>query len=153
MEILAVVTILLTIFTLIFYAYLDRHTERDVSFFMSVCVISLVMNLFTNGGGVFVLAYLYLVIAVLFLALGFAVSVSDTIGFYTSIGPWCKKTFTNKEYIGWQVLSALCFPAGFVLYFKWYNTKSALAKECGKCGIWGLLCVAIILWAILGLVL
>ena len=153
MEILGIVTILLTIFTLIFYAYLDRHSERDVSFFMSVCFISIVMNLFTNASGIFGLCYLYLAIAVVFLALGFAVSVQDTIGFYTSIGPWCKKTFTNKDMIGWQVLSAICFPAGIALYFTWYKSKNVLAKECGKCGIWGLLCWAIILWAILGLIL
>ena len=153
MEIFGIATIILTVFVLIFYAYLDRHTERDVSFFLSVSIISLVMNLFTNGGGIFGLCYLYLAIAVLFLGLGFAVSVQDTVGFYTSIGPWFKQTFTNKEVIGWQILSFLCFPAGIVLYFKWYKTNPVLAKFCGKCGIWGLLLWALLIWAILGLVL
>ena len=153
MAVLAFFTLVLTCFMLVFYGYLDRHTERDVSFFLSVGIISLVMNLFTNAGGVFGLAWLYLIVAVAFLALGFAVSVPASVGFYTSIGPWCKTTFTDKANIGWRILSLVCFPAGIVLFFVWYESKPELAKKCGQCGIWGLLIWAILLWAILGLVL
>lgn len=150
---LGLLTLVLTVFTLIFYAYLDQHTERDVSFFLSVGIISLVMNLCTNAGGVFGLSYLYLAISVCFLALGFAVSVPETIGFYTSIVPWCKKTFTNTKMIGWQILSLICFPAGIALFFVHYEKNTDFARVCGRCGIWGLLLWIVLIWAILGLVL
>ncbi len=153
MEAFGIITLILTIFMLIFYAYQDKHGERDVSFFLSVGIISLVMNLFTNAGGIFELCYLYLIIAVGFLALGFAVSVQNTVAFYTSIGPWFKTTFTNTKLIGWQILSMVCFPAGIVLYFVWYKEKFELAKVCGRCALWGLLLWAVLLWAILGIAL
>ena len=149
---LGIITIILTVFTLIFYAYLNKHTERDVSFFLSVGIISLVMNLGTNMGGIFALAWLYLAISVAFLALGFAVSVPHTIGFYASIGPWFKKTFTNKSVVGWQIL-ALCPLAGIPMYFVWYKSKHELARICGRSALWGLLLLGILLWAILGVVL
>ena len=153
MAVLGVITLVLTCFMLVFYAYLDRHTDRDVSFFLSVGIISLIMNLFTNAGAIFGLAWLYLIIALAFLGLGFAVSVPDTIGFYTSIGPWCKATFTDKNTIVWRILSLVIFPVGIALYFAWYNSKPELAKKCGQCGLWGLLLCALIIWAVLGLVL
>ena len=87
------------------------------------------------------------------LALGFAVSVKETVGFYTSIGPWFKETFTDTALIGWKILSFLCCPAGIVLYFVWYRTKPEMAKICGKCGIWGVLLWILLIWAILGLAL
>ena len=149
---LSIITLVLTVYTLIYYAYLNKHTERDVSFFLSVGIISIVMNLCTNAGGIFQLAWLYLIIAVAFLALGFAVSVPHTIGFYASIGPWFKNTFSNKGVIGWQILS-LCPLAGIPLYFAWYKSKHSLACTCGKSALWGLLLIALLLWAILGVAL
>lgn len=151
-EVLSIFTLVLTVFVLIFYAYLFRHTDHDVSFFLSVGLISLIMNLFTNLGGVFVLGFLYLGIGVIFLAVGFAVDAKATIGFYTSIGPWFKRTFTDTKLIGWKILSLL-FPVGGCLYFAWYKGKNELAQECGKCALWGLLYIALILWAVLGIAL
>ena len=152
--VLSVITLPLTIFVLIYYAYLFRHTDHDVSFFLSVSLISVIMNLFTNAGGTYELGILYLVLAVLFIGLGFAVDAQASVKFYTSIGPWFKKTFTNTKLLGWQALSFL-FPAGMALYFAWYKKedKHELALECGKCSLWGLLCIAVLLWAILGLAL
>lgn len=152
--VLSVITLFLTVFVLIFYSYLFRNTDHDVSFFLSVGIISIIMNLFTNGGGIYELGFLYLGIAVVFLPLGFAVDKDATIAFYTSIGPWFKKTFSDTKLLGWQALSLL-FPAGAALYFMWYKDegKHALALECGKCALWGLLFLALILWAILGLAL
>lgn len=152
--VLSVFTLFLTVFVLIFYAYLFRHTDHDVSFFLSVGLISLIMNLFTNGGGIYVLGFLYLGIAVLFLPLGFAVDAKATVAFYTSIGPWFKSLFTNFKLLGWRILSFL-FPAGAALYFAWYRDdgKHELAVECGKCALWGVVLIALILWAVLGLVL
>ncbi len=153
MAALGVITLFLTGFVLVYYAYMANHTEHDVSFFLSVGLISMVMNLCTNAGGVFGLAWLYLAIALVFAGVGFAVSVPETVGFYTSIGPWFKKTFTNSKLIGWQILSLVIFPAGIALYFVWFKTKPELAKACGKCGIWGLLLWGVLLWMILGLAL
>ena len=153
MQVLGIITLVLTAFMMIFYAYLANHTERDVSFFLSVGIISMVMNLITNTMGVFELSWLYLIIAVAFIALGFAVSVSASVGFYASIGPYFKGKFTDGKLIGWQILSAACFPAGIALFFTWYRSKHDLARECGKCSLWGLLVLLLLLWAILGLVL
>ena len=148
-----VITLILTAFMLIFYAYMFRKTDHYVSFFLSVGIISFFMNLCTNAGGVFELCYMYLGIDVLFLALGFAVSTRGTIGFYTSIGPWFKATFTDTATVGWRVLSLLAAPAGIGLYFGWNKSKPELARECGKLGMWGLLLWLVLIWAILGLVL
>jgi len=152
MAALGVITLVLTGFMLIFYAYLSRNTDRDVSFFMSVGVLSFFINLCSNAGGIFIMSYIYLVIAVAFLALGFAVDVHGTIGFYASIGPWFASTFTNTAKIGWQLLSFVLAPVGIVLFFVWYRSKRELAIECGKMGIWGILVWLILLWTILGLV-
>ncbi len=151
--VLSVITLFLTGYVLVYYAYLNKHTERDVSFFLSVGIISMVMNLVTNTMGVFVLSWLYLIIAVAFAALGFAVSVPATVGFYTSIGPYFKRKFTSGTLIIWQILSAVCFPVGIVLFFVWYRTEHNAARECGKCALWGMLITLLLLWAILGLVL
>ena len=150
---LGVITLFLTGFVLVYYAYIANHTEHDVSFFLSVGIISMVMNLCTNAGGAFGLAWLYLVIAVAFIGVGFAVSVPETVGFYASIGPWFKKTFTNTKLIGWQILSAAVFPTGIALYFAWHKSKPELAKKCGQCGAWGLVLWGVLLWMNLGLVL
>lgn len=150
---LGVITLFMTGFMLIFYAYMAKNSDHDVSFFLSVGLISMVMNLCTNAGGNFGIAWLYFIIAILFVALGFAVSVSETIGFYTSIGPWFKRTFTNTKLIGWQVLSMAIFPAGIALYFTRYKTQPEPAKTCGRCALWGIVIWAVLLWMILGLAL
>ena len=150
---LGVVTLLLTAYMLVYYAYLSRHTDRDVSFFMSVGVISMIMNLCTNAAGKFTLAWLYFVIALAFIGLGFAVSTSGSVKFYTSIGPWFKTQFTDIKTCGFNVLSSVVFPAGIALYFANYKKNRAFACECGKAALWGILLWAVILWAILGLVL
>ncbi len=150
---LGVITLFLTGFMLIFYAYLANHSEHDVSFFMSVGLISMVMNLCTNAGGIFGLAWLYLIIAVLFLGLGFAVDAEYSVAFYRSMGPWFKNTFTNTKLIGWQILSMVVFPVGIALHFVWYGKKDDMAAVCGKCGAWGLLLWGVLLWMILGLAL
>ena len=153
MAALGVITLILLVFVLIFYAYLANYSERDVSFFLSVGLIMLVMNLCTNAGRMFGLAWLYLVIAVLFLGLGFAVDAHESVEFYKSIGPWLKATFSDAALLGWKALSLVVFPAGMVCFFVMYKDKPALARVCGKCGLWGLLLWAILLWAILGLAL
>lgn len=153
MAALGVITLFLTGFVLVYYGYMAKHSDHDVSFFLSVGMISMVMNLCTNAAGNFLIAWLYFVLAIAFAALGFAVSVPETVGFYTSIGPWFKKTFTNTKLIGWQILSMAIFPAGIALYFVWYKTKTELAKTCGVCALWGLLLWALLLWMILGLAL
>ena len=150
---LGVITLILLVFALIFDAYLANYSEHDVSFFMSVSLILLVMNLCTNASGSFGLSWLYLVVAVLFLGLGFAVDVHESVEFYKSIGPWFKSTFSDVTLLGWKALSFVIFPAGIACYFAMYNGKPALARTCGKCGIWGLLLWAVLLWAILGLAL
>ena len=150
---LGVITLFLTGFALVFYAYLANNSERDVSFFLSVGLISMVMNLCTNAGGIFGLAWMYLGIAVLFIGLGFAVDTECAVAFYQSIGPWFKNTFTNTKLIGWQILSTVLFPVGIALHFVWYGKKTDVATVCGRCGAWGLLLWGILLWMILGLVL
>lgn len=153
MEVLGVITLFLTGFVFVYYSYLANRGERDVSFFLSVSVISMFMNLCTNQGGVFGLSFLYLAVAVLFIGLGFAVDLDLTLAFYGSIIPWCKRTFTNTALIGWQVLSAVLFPVGIGLYFGNYSKQPALAKECGKCAALGFVLFVILLWTILGLAL
>ena len=150
---LGIISLVLTVFMLIYYAYLANHTDRDVSFFISVGLISIVMNLCTNIAGLFTLAALYLVVALLFIGLGFAVSTSGSIAFYTSIGPWFKKQFSSTKIWGYNLLCSVVFPAGIVLYFVNHGKNRELACQCGRAAIWGVLCWAILLWAILGLVL
>lgn len=151
---LAVITLFLTGFTFVYYSYLSEHSEKDVSFFLSVSLISMVMNLCTNTGsaaGGF--GIVYLVIDVLFIGLGFLVDSDNTLSFYKSIGPWFKNTFSNTKLIGWQILSFIVFPAGLVLYFVDYKSQPALAKACGRCSAFGLLVWGLMLWMILGLAL
>ena len=150
---LGIVTLLLTSYMIIFYAYLSRNTDRDVSFFMSVGFISMIMNLCTNASGKFGIAWLYFVVAIAFIALGFAVSTEGSIGFYTSIGPWFKNQFSDMKACGFNVLSAVCFPAGIALYFVNYKKNLTFANACGKAALWGLLLWGLLLWAILGLAL
>ncbi len=151
--VLGVISLFLTAFVAIYYAYLHRHTERDVSFFFAVEFISIIMNFATNAGGVYGLSWLYFIIDVAFIALGWAVSVEASIGFYKSIVPWFKQVFSNTSLIGWQILSLIVFPCGIALHFAWYRTKSELALECGKMAMWGILCWGFLLWMILGLAL
>lgn len=154
---IGIITLFLTSFVLAYYGYINRHSDvADVSFFMSVCLISMVMNLCTNaaGGSAAVLSWLYLAVDVLFLAVGFAVSLEHTIGFYKSIVPWLTNTFSNVKLIGWQLLSLLVCPAGMVLYFVWSKgEKEEVALECGKLAVWGVLLWVILLWTILGIAL
>lgn len=153
MAALGVITLVLTGFVLVYYAYMANHCERDVSFFLSTELIFMIMNLCTNASGFFGIAWLYLVASLAFAGLGFAVSVTDSVGFYVSIGPWFKRTFTNGKLIGFQILSTVLFPVGMVLYFVWYKSKPEEAKACGKCALWGLLLCGVLLWAILGIAL
>ena len=153
MVVLGIVTLFLTAFMMILYAYLANRTDHDVSFFLSVGIISTVMNLATNAAGVFVLAWLYLGIAVLFIVLSFAVTVRGTVGFFTSIGPWLKRTFSDPTRLLWRLLSLVVFPAGGALYFTLYGTKRELALDCGKSCLWGILLWGLLLWMILGIVL
>lgn len=152
---LGIITLFLTAFMLGFYGYIGRHDdEHDISFFMSVGLIFMVMNLGTNaaGGGALGLSWLYLVVDIAFLALGFAVSVEHSIGFYKSLFPWCKRVFTGK-FIGWQLLSFICFPAGLVFYFVWSKTdKTERALECGKMALWGALLWIIVIWTIFAII-
>lgn len=150
---LGVITLVLLVFSLIYYSYLANNSDRDVSFFVSVSLILLVMNLATNASEFFGIAFLYLIVSVLFIGLGFAVDKDESIAFYKSIGPWFKDTFTNTGLIGWEALSMIVFPAGITLYFVWYKNKPALARRCGGCSLWGILIWALLLWAILGLAL
>ena len=150
---LGIVTLVLTAYMMIFYGYLSRNTDRDVSFFLSVGIISMLMNLCTNAAGIFGIAWLYFVIALAFIALGFAVSTSSTIGFYTSIGPWFKEQFSDMKACGYNVLSAVCFPAGIALYFVNYKKDLSFANACGKAALWGVLLWGLLLWAILGVAL
>jgi len=154
---LAIITLFLTGFAFVYYSYLSEHSEKDVSFFLSVLLISMVMNLCTNMGGnnsvIGGFAIVYLIITVLFIGLGFAIDLHNTLAFYKSIGPWFKRTFTNAKMIGWQILSFIVFPAGLVLFFVDYKPQPALAKTCGRCAAFGLLVWGLLLWMILGVVL
>lgn len=150
---LGIISLFLTAFMLIYYAYLFRETDHDVSFFISVGIISVIMNLCTNmSAGAQVLSVLYLIIAVAFLGIGWAISVSDSIGFYTSIGPWFKATFTDTSLLVWKLLSFIIAPVGIVLYFVYYNSNRELAKVCGKAGMWGLLVWILLIWMIFGII-
>ncbi len=149
-----IITLILTIYVFIYYSYIHRHTEEhDVSFFLSVCIISLVMNLCTNAGGTYGLAWLYLGIDVLFIGLGFLVSTPLTLAFYKSIVPFWKNVFSNIGRFGYQVLSLLAFPAGIALYFVWYRDKTELALDCGRMALWGVGLWVLLLWTILGIAL
>ncbi len=156
MLVVGIITLFLTTFMMAFYGYINRHSdEHDVSFFLSVGLISMVMNLCTNaaGGDALYLSWAYLGVDVVFLALGFAVSVEQTLGFYKSIVPWCARTFGNTALIGWQCLSFFIFPAGIAFYFAWGKDKPELSLECGKMGLWGALLWILLLWTILGIAL
>ncbi len=148
-----IITLFLTAFMMIFYGYLAKHTDHDVSFFFAVGIISIIMNLATNAAGIYVLAWLYLVLALLFIGLGFVVSFHGSLGFYTSIGPWFMSLAKDVKLTGWKALSLIVFPAGGVLYFVWYKSKPELAAVCGKNCLWGILLWAFLLWMILGVVL
>lgn len=150
---IGIVTLFLTGFMLVYYAYLFENTDHDVSFFLSVGVISIVMNLFTNmSASAAVLSIVYLIIAVVFLGVGFAISLDGSIAFYTSIGPWFKRTFTDAGTIGWKVLSFLLSPVGIVLFFVFYRSDRERALVCGKAGAWGLLIELLLVWAIFGVI-
>lgn len=151
---LGIITIFLTCFTFIYYSYIANHSfEHDVSFFLSVSILSLLMNLCTNAAGFYGIAFFYLAIAVIFIGVGWAVDSEESLNFYKSIVPWFKKTFADLKLLGWQVLSTLLFPAGIVLYFVWYKPQNGTAKVCGRCALFGLVLWGILLWMILGIVL
>ncbi len=153
MAALGIIALFVTGFVFVYYSYLSNHGEKDVSFFLSVCIISLFMNLCTNDGGVFGLSVLYLVVDAVFIGVGFLVDLGETLNFYNSIGPWFQRTFTNMKLIGWQVLSAVLFPVGIGLYFGNYKDQPELAKECGKASALGFVLCMMLLWTVLGMVL
>lgn len=149
--VLGIVSLFLTSYMLIYYAYLFRNTDHDVSFFLSVGIIFMIMNLFTNmGQGSRVLSVLYLVVSAAFIAAGWLVDADASKAFYTSIGPWFKAEFKD-EHIGLKALSFAIAPAGIVLYFVNYKNKREVAEKCGVCGAWGLLIWVLLLWMILGI--
>ena len=150
--IIGIISLLLTSFMIAYYGYIFRTTDHDVSFFVSVGIVSIVMNLFTNmSASASVLSIVYLIVAVLFLGVGFAIDLNGTIAFYTSIGGWFTRNFTDKNAL-WRILSFVLSPVGIVLFFVYYGSDRELAVTCGKAGAWGLLIELLLLWAILGLV-
>ncbi len=151
MVVLGVITLILLVYTLIYYAYLANHSEHDVSFFMSVTLIMLVMNLCTNAGGTYALSWLYLIIAVVFIGVGFAVDKEESIAFYQAIGPWFKNTFSDTATIGFKLLSFILFPVGMICYFTMQGSNVALARTCGRSALFGLLFWAVLAWALVGL--
>ena len=150
MVILGVITLILLIWSLIYYSYLANHSEHDVSFFMGVTLILLVMNLATNAAGTFGLAWVYLIVSVIFLGVGFAVDQHTSAAFYRSIGPWFKKTSTDPA-IGYRLLSLIIPIVGIVCYFALPDNKTALARTCGKSALWGIVWWLFLCWAIIGI--
>lgn len=149
---LGIVSLVLTVFTVIYYSYLFRNTDHDVSFFISVGLISIVMNLFTNmSADAQVLSVLYLIIAAAFLGVGFAVSVDGSVSFYKSIGPWFANLFSDSAMLVWKLVSFLLSPVGIVLFFVFYNSDRERALVCGKAGAWGLLFELMLVWLIVGI--
>lgn len=163
--ILGILSLILSGFMLIYYGYLFRKTDHDVSFFISAAIILIVMNLFTNMAsttieitpegtitsyGAKVLTFLYLILAVLGLGAGFLIDKDASVDFYTSIGTWCVSTFTDTALVGWKLLSFIIAPAGIVLYFVFYKSNHELSLVCGKAGIWGLLLWVVLIWMIFG---
>lgn len=155
MAVFGVITLILTAFVVIYYSYLFKNTDHDVSFFLSVGILSFFMNMCSNAGSAWTLNYIYLIVDLIFIGVGFLINLESTLNFYKSIGPWFKKTFTDTANIGWEILSLLVCPAGLSLYFVWYKDdgKNALACRCGKCGMWGVLIWVVLLWMILGFAL
>lgn len=150
--VIGVFTLFLTGFMIAYYGYLFKNTDHDVSFFLGVGLISVVMNLFTNmSASAAVLSIVYLVIAVVFLGVGFAIDLGGTLAFYGSIGGWFTKQFTDKN-LALKLLSFLLSPVGVVLFFVFYRSDRELAVTCGKAGAWGLLIELLLVWAILGVV-
>ena len=152
MVILGVITLILLIWSLIYYSYLANHSEHDVSFFMSVTLILLVMNLATNAAGTFGLAWVYLIVSVIFLGVGFAIDKHTSVAFYQSIGPWFKKTFTDSAFV-YHIFCFLFCPVALICYFTLQKTNVTLARSCGRSGLFGLLFGIVLVWAVFGLVL
>ena len=150
---LGVITLILLVYALIYYAYLANHSDHDVSFFMSVSLILLIMNLSTNASGSFALSWFYLIVAVLFIGVGFAVDKHQSVRFYQSIGPWFKETFSNTKLLAVKLISFIVFPSGIIAYYMQYKTNKQSALVCGRCAAFGVLFWAVLLWAILGLAL
>ena len=150
---IGIVTLFLTSFMVIYYGYLFKNTDHDVSFFFSVGIISIVMNLFTNmSASAAVLSILYLIIALVFLGVGFAIDLHGSIAFYSSIGGWFKKVFCDAATLPWTLLCFILSPVGIVLFFVFYNSDHERALLCGKAGIWGLFIELLLVWMVLGLV-
>lgn len=148
--VIGILTLLLTGFMLIYYAYLFRNTDHDVSFFISIGIIAMIMNLFTNSSaGAMVLSVVYLIVAVAFIALGWAVDVDGSKAFYRSIAPFFKEQL-NAPLTFWKVLSFALPPVGIVSYFVFYKSDRERALACGNCGLWGLVVWVIFIWAIVG---
>jgi hypothetical protein len=152
MEFVSVLTLILTIFTLVFYGYMFRHTEHSVGFFLCVELYALIANFLTNSSGFFSISILYLIISLAFLGIGFAINTKQTLTFYTSIGGWCKNLVADLPLFGWRMLSLFVPPAGIVLYFVWYRNPSKPALECGRMAIWGILLWLAVIWLVLGMI-
>lgn len=149
---IGIITLLLTGFMLVYYAYLFRNTDHDVSFFISVGIISMVMNLFTNSSAAAMgLSILYLIVALAGIGLGWVVDANGSKAFYTSIGPFFKNEFSGPLVL-WKVLSFALPPVGIVCYFVFYKTEKERALACGNCGLWGLLLWVLLIWAIIGII-
>ena len=150
---IGIVTLFLTSFMVVYYGYLFKNTDHDVSFFLSVGIISIVMNLFTNmSASAAVLSILYLVVAVVFLGVGFAIDLHGSIAFYSSIGGWFKRVFGDTANLVWTLLSFILSPVGIVLFFVFYNSDHERALICGKAGIWGLFIELLLVWMVFGLI-
>ncbi len=150
--VIGIITLFLTSFMLAYYGYLFKNTDHDVSFFLSVGIISIVMNLFTNmSADAAVLSVVYLVVALVFLGVGFLIDAHSSVAFYSSIGGWCAKVFDGKTVL-WTLLSFVLSPVGIVLFFVFYNSDHERAILCGKAGAWGLLIELLLVWAIFGII-
>ncbi|MBO5045412.1 MAG: hypothetical protein J6C93_00905 [Clostridia bacterium] len=152
MEALSVITLLVTVFTIGYFTYMFHATENNVAFFLCVEIFAFVANLLTISSGAFTISILYLVASVAFLGIGFAINKKKTIAFYTGIGGWFKRIFTNKETFGWQILSFLLPPAGIALYFVNYKANRSRAEICGKMGLWGVILWVSVICLILGMI-
>lgn len=143
-------TLLLTGFMLVYYAYLFRNTDHDVSFFISVGIIATIMNLLTNASaGAMVLSVVYLIVSAAFIALGWAVDADGSKAFYCSIVPFFKEQLSGPLAL-WRVLSFVIPPVGIVSYFVFHKSDKDRALACGNCGLWGLIVWLILIWAIVG---
>ena len=149
---LSYVGLALTVVVMIYYCYIANHSDRDVSFFLSVLIISVVLNLVTLTIGTYGLGWLYIAVAVVFFGVGFALSPAEAVGSFADFGRWLKHQFSAFKIWGFNVLCFIVFPVGIILYFVKHDKDRAFACQCGKASLWGIICWAILIWAIVGAV-